>query len=39
MEDWGLLRRGSSHFDTWPFQSDGQGGTFDFDEYVADRPD
>ena len=38
MEGWELLRRGSSHFDTWPFQSDGQGGTFDFDGHVADRP-
>ena len=37
-EGWGLLRRGSSHFDTWLFQSDGQGGTLDVDGHVADKP-
>ena len=38
MEGLGLLRRGSFHFDTWPFQRDGQVGRLDFDGHVADRP-
>ena len=38
MEGWGLLRRGSFRFDTWPFQSGGLVGTFDFDGHVAGKP-